>query len=42
MVRMSDTLRLLRENGATKVKIVGETQTLDVELEKDSKCKKAP
>ena len=42
MVRMSDTLRLLRENGATKVKIIGEPQTLDLELEKDGKCKQAP
>ena len=39
MARLADTLRLLHLTGITKVKIIGDTETLDVELEPDGKCK---
>ena len=41
MVRIADTLRLLRAAGIAKVKIIDKTQALEVELEQDGKCKKA-
>jgi hypothetical protein len=40
MVGMADTLAFLKLAGITKVKIVGDAETLDVELEKGGKCRK--
>ena len=34
MVRMADTIRVLRVAGVTKLKLVGDAQTLDVETER--------
>jgi hypothetical protein len=41
MVRLADTFAFLRLAGITKVKIVRDTETLDVELEKGGKCKRS-
>ena len=41
MVRMSDTFAFLRLAGITKVKINGDAETVDLELEKGGRCKKA-
>jgi len=40
MVRMADTFAFLSLAGITKVRIVGDAETVDVELEKGGKCKK--
>jgi len=42
MARLADTLRLLHLTDITKVKIIGDTETLDVELEQDGRRRKAP
>src|SRR5262249_7056810 len=41
MVMMADTIRVLRWAGITKVKIIGDAQTLDVELEQDGRCRES-
>jgi len=40
MARIDDTLRNLRNVGITKLKLIGDTETLEVELEKDGRCRK--
>jgi hypothetical protein len=40
MVRIADTLRLLRWTGITKVKIISDPEKLDMELEQDVRCRK--
>ncbi len=41
MTQIDNTLKTLRMVGITKVKIVGDTEALEVELEKDGRCKMA-
>jgi hypothetical protein len=40
MVRMSDTLDALRLAVIAKLKVIGDSGTLNVELEQDGKCRK--
>jgi ABC-type uncharacterized transport system auxiliary subunit len=40
MVRLADTFAFLRLAGITKVKIIGDAGTVDVELEKGGRCRK--
>jgi len=42
IVRLADTLRLLHLIGITRVKIIGDTETLDIELSEDGRCWKQP
>jgi len=39
-VRMTETLNLLQLAGITKVKIMSDAETLDVELTQDGRCRK--
>ncbi|HKQ75844.1 MAG TPA: hypothetical protein VJ810_19260 [Blastocatellia bacterium] len=41
MLRLAETLVFLRLAGITKLKIVGDTETLEVELEKGGRCRNA-
>jgi hypothetical protein len=40
MVRMADTFAFLQLAGITKVKIIGDSETVDVEFEKDGRYRK--
>jgi hypothetical protein len=42
VAQLDKTLRLLHETGITRVKIIGDTETLDVELEQDGRCRMQP
>ena len=42
MVKMADTFAFLILAGITKVKIIGDAETVDVELEKGGRCRKTP
>jgi hypothetical protein len=42
MAQIDISFKSLRVTGITKVKIASDTETLDVELEKDGRYKKAP
>lgn len=40
MVRLDDTLRRLNQEGVTRLQIIGDSETLDVQINQQGKCEK--